>query len=313
MKILRRIKNNTNDKVDCYWLTGEEHEVFYETLEIGQVYSSQTYSDHRWNVRMHKNGVLLSYSESITNSFGNDVSYTVDCLVNMPSALQCALNDLITKNEMEKFWKAKETLSKVLLNIIQNTNDDRYKTVKASNQKIKDTLIDVKGAVDFLLACGFTTKRENNDYFLQFPTYDQDFEKLKKAGELLMVESATLSKRQSNPLKYEGKSGNQVVCDACKKEIDDGKDSLNDAWLLAKGEFRYECEYCKRCLCSDCYDVWRKSEEYMRNGKQEKGKCDHNYQSIKPKSRGWDWTQGGMPNPPEFDPNSERTKKFWGW
>jgi hypothetical protein len=289
-KILRRIKNTSSVKVDCFWVTGEGTEVFYQSLTVSEIYSSITFDDHRWNVRMHPSAVLLSYSEQISSSFDLDVSFVVDCKVNEPTQLQYALNDLMTKNNIESFWKSKETINRILLNIIQEPNNQKFKCLKASNQKIKQTIIDMKGAVDFLLACGFSTKRENDDFLLEFQS--EDVEKLKKAGDLLTNESATFSKRQSNPLKYDGKTTDVPCCDECKKQIDDGKESLNSAWLIASGEFRYECEYCKHCLCGDCFDKYRKSEDFLRKEKQEKRKCDHNFQPIKPKSRGWDWTQG---------------------
>jgi hypothetical protein len=315
--ISKRFLNFSGFDVDAFWLRGDGVEVKYGVnISAGATWVINTFANHHWNIRTHHGNVLLQ-TESQPPMAPLKERDTVDVIIVPPTTLQLSLCDLLS-NQSEVLFKAKVTLDKIILNVINDSRNERYRTLPYHNSNVQQ-LLNVSGTKSFLFACGFTedvidgassTSSSTGGLRLSLPVtsagVDQQLSHLRHCGQLLLDEMTTRTKRDAHPLDASraGSGSHSLQCMGCAKQIDDGSASLNDAWLMQQGEYRYECDECHSCLCVDCFDRWR-AQQLTLSGKQHR--CE-NFSMVKPKTRRYD---GPLPSPPH--PTSKRNAKFWGY
>ena len=89
------------------------------------------------------------------------------------NSLQAALTKLRTANPPATYLTAIQTLEKILNNIANNPNEEKYRRMKKSNGTFQKRLGGVSGGADALLACGFTSEmQEGEDCFVLQPSAD---------------------------------------------------------------------------------------------------------------------------------------------
>ena len=314
-KLIRKFCNFSSISVDSYWQTREGLEVKYAHILPGQTWQVSTFKNHEWKIRQTEGGVQVCFQEVIEKD-----DYYV-CVVQEPTKIQYSLSQMLhfnafqgtsTANSLD-FSNIKEILDKILLNIIQNPKELKYRKLPFHNTKIDSFIMKPRAVLDFLLTIGFEKNSAQDALELSLPVTPLELEMqindLKKAGQLLLDEVLAASKRKSQPLQSD-KNDLNLECSNCKKLINDGSQNLNDSWLLNQGEFRYECTECETIYCCDCFDNWRSGKLKKPQTKQLHHICT--FKTIAPKSRLWDHARNGpMPQPPQ--PNNKNMSKFWGY
>lgn len=73
---------------------------------------------------------------------------------------------ILNCNTKEKSAACIETLSKYLQNIIEHPDDEKYRKIRQSNRIFSEKVRPCEGALDFLLAAGFTEQILDDEPFL---------------------------------------------------------------------------------------------------------------------------------------------------
>ncbi|KAJ0412006.1 hypothetical protein ATCC90586_004552 [Pythium insidiosum] len=73
---------------------------------------------------------------------------------------------VLLRQEPSRAIAAAETIMKMLKNILQNPQEDKYRRVRLSNANIQAKLVNVRGAVELLLESGFVQRQEDGETFL---------------------------------------------------------------------------------------------------------------------------------------------------
>ena len=66
-----------------------------------------------------------------------------------------------TGKKRDRFDGASELLSKILKNIIENPDDEKFRSIRRDNPKIKDKLTGYKSAVDIIKLLGFQEVKDS--------------------------------------------------------------------------------------------------------------------------------------------------------
>jgi len=74
-----------------------------------------------------------------------------------------------------------ETISKVLNNIINNPEDEKYRKIPVTSKLFQNNVIDRKGGKSFILACGFCRKTIDSKEFWVIPYSESLIDVLKLA------------------------------------------------------------------------------------------------------------------------------------
>ena len=69
-----------------------------------------------------------------------------------------------------------QLIKNILQNIVAHPYDDKFRSIKLSNPKLSEKIVQVKGALDILLLCGFSRVRENNEEYIKL--YDADVQSM---------------------------------------------------------------------------------------------------------------------------------------
>ncbi|OCF76808.1 hypothetical protein I204_02513 [Kwoniella mangroviensis CBS 8886] len=101
---------------------------------------------------------------------------------------------IVRDNNYKDSADAVETLLKVATNII-NSNDPKYRTIKASNSTIKNKVLDVKGGHDYLIALGFRTQTVQFTLNYVFSATIKKMHELKIGAEVLSDHLKALQER----------------------------------------------------------------------------------------------------------------------
>lgn len=72
---------------------------------------------------------------------------------------------ILNCNTKEKSTACIETLTKYLQNIIQHPDDEKYRKIRQSNRIFSEKVLPCEGALDFLLAAGFTEQNLDDEQF----------------------------------------------------------------------------------------------------------------------------------------------------
>lgn len=72
---------------------------------------------------------------------------------------------ILNCNTKEKSAACIETLTKYLQNIIQHPDDEKYRKIRQSNRIFNEKVLPCEGALDFLLAAGFTEQTIDDEKF----------------------------------------------------------------------------------------------------------------------------------------------------
>lgn len=75
---------------------------------------------------------------------------------------------ILNCNTKEKSTACIETLTKYLQNIIQHPDEEKYRKIRLSNRIFCDKVQVCEGALDFLLAAGFTEQTIDDDLFFLY-------------------------------------------------------------------------------------------------------------------------------------------------
>lgn len=73
---------------------------------------------------------------------------------------------ILNCNTKEKSTACIETITKYLQNIIQHPDEEKYRKIRQSNRIFCDKVLPCEGALDFLLAAGFTEQTIDDEAFL---------------------------------------------------------------------------------------------------------------------------------------------------
>ncbi|WWD07802.1 hypothetical protein V865_005906 [Kwoniella europaea PYCC6329] len=101
---------------------------------------------------------------------------------------------IVRDNNYKDSADAVETLLKVATNII-NSNDAKYRTIKASNSTIKNKVLGVKGGHDYLIALGFRTQTVQFTLNYVFSATIKKMHELKIGAEVLSDHLKALQER----------------------------------------------------------------------------------------------------------------------
>ena len=94
---------------------------------------------------------------------------------------------LLSHTDAKELIKACELISKVIGNIIENPNNEKYQTLKLSSKVVLKSIIPVSGAIDVLAAAGFTMDMDARMITYR-PEQEGNAEKLQLAAERIMLE-----------------------------------------------------------------------------------------------------------------------------
>ena len=95
------------------------------------------------------------YSKKVTqNSSKNNLSNSV-VLIGRVHRIYELLKTSFNKKNLDKINNFVNMMSRLLENIIANYNEPKYKTIKNTNEKIKQNLFQLKDSNELLKECGF--------------------------------------------------------------------------------------------------------------------------------------------------------------
>ncbi|WVW78551.1 hypothetical protein I302_100507 [Kwoniella bestiolae CBS 10118] len=101
---------------------------------------------------------------------------------------------IVRDNSYKDSADAVETLIKISNNII-DSNDPKYRTIKATNSTIKNKVLDVKGGHDYLIALGFRTQTVEFTLHYVFSSTLKKMHELKIGAEVLSDHLKALQER----------------------------------------------------------------------------------------------------------------------
>ena len=183
---------------------------------------------------------------------------------------------------------ARDTLAKLLGNVWASPLEAKFRRLNPSNEKLNASLLRHPGALDCLLACGWTRQA---DALLLPDSVPLDalrclLARLTEAQQLTddtggaagsSAGGGVSLQPQDDPAEYEAmrrwQKGGIHRCGACSRLINDGSErAWTGRWDAPQGQYRYACSAgCGISLCEKCFD------EKKRPGKGCGGGAEHCY------------------------------------
>ncbi|KAF5840730.1 hypothetical protein DUNSADRAFT_15826 [Dunaliella salina] len=201
-------------------------------------------------------------------------------------------------------WQGVALLARLVRNVVACSNGvDKYRRIKASNQKVKDEILSLPGASCVIVEAGFLQTRDGSgDFLFPSPGATGEQESLKRASLVAAKLQQLVDKRGFTGMatevddtegntkmnKWTGKPGfmyqqDIYECSVCASPINDGSERLfTRKWDAPHGQFRYHCQQCEGDfnLCEACWDVFqatreRKAEKLLSPAAPDGSQSDH--------------------------------------
>jgi len=74
---------------------------------------------------------------------------------------------LYLSRDGDKLMNCLNTLNNILKNLEKDPSNEKFRTLKLDNQKVKERIVDMAGATMFLKGCGFEVDNEKNIMFAE--------------------------------------------------------------------------------------------------------------------------------------------------
>uniref|UniRef100_A0A7S3VHH8 WW domain-containing protein n=2 Tax=Dunaliella tertiolecta TaxID=3047 RepID=A0A7S3VHH8_DUNTE len=213
-------------------------------------------------------------------------------------------------------WKGVALLARLMCNVVACSNGiDKYRCIKASNQKVKEDILSLPGASCVIVEAGFVqTGDGSGDFLFPSPGAAGEQEALKRASLVAAKLQQLVDKRGFTGMatevddtdaglsghgntkrnKWTGKPGfmyqqDVYECSVCASPINDGSERLfTRKWDAPHGQFRYHCQQCEGDfnLCEACWDVFQATTGTVSNSRPMEINHDptHTFQAIHPRT-----------------------------
>lgn len=123
----------------------------------------------------------MEISNTPENNDSTSGNYTSS---NSPATCETALQSLFSSHFTSDIRDCVLTLIKIIDNIISKPGDERVRSIRINNPNIKKKVTSKTGAIEFLIACGFTCQGLSNDEKVVLLPHDESIETLISAREL---------------------------------------------------------------------------------------------------------------------------------
>lgn len=261
--------------------TSTEHS--YGTLSQGGMpMVRETYPGHTWIVRESVSRELLMSVVASAPAGGGPQIVSIGSIETL-DPLKASVFSL-GKAQREPLLKTVKLLSKVLTNVLKAPSDERFRSLRAANEKIAAAL-DVPGALALLGCAGFEQSFANGEVKLVLPMsrplapIENAAAQLKRLDALLrglpppaetmvsMQATAAATAAANSAASAAAHEKPSHRCSACGSGIEnDLRRKLSGSgeiggWRTNQwgggGEYRFHCARCNVDLCSSCYDKWK--------------------------------------------------------
>ncbi|RXK37522.1 hypothetical protein M231_05243 [Tremella mesenterica] len=133
---------------------------------------------------------------------------------------------IVRDNTYERCAQCVETLVKIATNILQNENEPKYRTIRATNSMLKNSVLACAGGHEFLIALGFRVQKENFEAHYVIQPTRRRMHELRIGTEALTEHLAVVQDRLNQQLASKQAAKNEA--DICKAralaEIDNDRE-----------------------------------------------------------------------------------------